>query len=101
MAEGDSYASGNWVVKEGNEDQFLSRWTEFLNWTRGNAQRFQEANLLRDRSDPRHFVSFARWEDDAAQEAWRALPEFPEKLGACRELCDEFRGGAFTGAVSV
>jgi heme-degrading monooxygenase HmoA len=101
MAEGDSYASGNWVVKEGNEDEFVSRWTDFLEWTRDTAHGFQDANLLRDGGDPRHFVSFARWEDDAAQEAWKASPDFPEKLGACRELCDDFRGGAFTRAVSV
>jgi heme-degrading monooxygenase HmoA len=101
MADGASYASGNWLVKEGSEDDFLSRWTEFLEWTRDNASGFREANLLRDGGDPRHFVSFAQWDDDASQEGWRALPEFPGKLGACRELCEDFKGGAFTRVVSV
>jgi heme-degrading monooxygenase HmoA len=101
MADGASFSSGNWVVKEGSEEQFVSRWTDFLEWTRENAQGFQDASLLRDGEHPRHFVSFARWEDDASQEGWMALPEFPQKLGDCRELCDEFRGAPFTRVVSV
>jgi hypothetical protein len=27
-----SYASGNWRVTEGKEDEFIARWTEFLGW---------------------------------------------------------------------
>ena len=27
--------------------------------------------------------------------------EFTEKLGACRELCDDFRGGTFFSVVSI
>jgi heme-degrading monooxygenase HmoA len=96
MAEADSYASGNWKVKEGNEEQFVSRWTEFLQWSRDNAKGSNEANLLRDQGDARHFVSFGRFDDDESQEGWRALPEFRQKLGACVELCEDFQGGAFT-----
>jgi heme-degrading monooxygenase HmoA len=101
MAEAESYASGNWLVEGGSEDQFISKWSEFLEWTRDNAPGFQGATLIRDASDPRHFLSFARWNDDASQEAWRALPEFREKLGACRQLCEDFQGGSFRRAVSV
>jgi heme-degrading monooxygenase HmoA len=101
MGEGGSYASGNWLVNEGSEEEFVSRWREFLEWTRDNAGGFQEATLIRDTADPRHFVSFARWDDDESQSAWRSLPEFPEKLGACRELCADFQGGAFRQAASA
>ena len=34
MADGVSYASGNWLVTSGSEDEFVSRWTDFLQWTR-------------------------------------------------------------------
>lgn len=96
-----SYASGNWVVNAGSEDEFLSSWSEFLHWTRENAEGFKEAHLIRDQDEPRHFISFAEWESDEAQQGWRALPEFPEKLGACRALCEDFRGGAFSHVASV
>jgi|SRR5215211_2487104 len=101
MTEPASYASGNWRVSEGNEDQFVARWTEFLEWTRDSAKGFEEANLIRDAAHPLHFVSIARWADDASQQAWRELPEFGEKLGACRELCDDFQGGSFRRVVAV
>lgn len=32
---------------------------------------------------------------------WRSLPGFSEKFGACRELCEDFQGGAFSRAASV
>jgi heme-degrading monooxygenase HmoA len=101
MADGDSYASGTWVVKPGNEDQFVARWVEFLEWTRDNAHGFQGATLIREQDDTRHFVSFARWEHDDAQQEWRALPGFAEKIGACRELCEDMRGATFSEVASV
>src|SRR4029453_9772591 len=91
----DSYASGDWHVKAGNEEEFLARWREFLEWTRGTADGFGGAVLLRDSSDPNHFVSMAEWASAQAQEGWRSLPDFPQKLGACREVCDEMRGAPF------
>jgi heme-degrading monooxygenase HmoA len=101
MGDTNSYASGNWLVKEGNEEEFVARWNEFLEWTRDNAQGFGGANLIRDMSNPRHFLSFAEWADTESQQAWRSLDEFRQKLGACRELCEDFEGGAFTRATSV
>jgi heme-degrading monooxygenase HmoA len=88
-----SFASGNWIAREGNEDEFVSRWLEFLRWTQENADGFSEATLIRDNSDPRHFLSFAQWESEEAQQGWRSLPGFAEKFGACHELCEDFQGG--------
>lgn len=101
MAEADSYASGNWFVKQGEEDTFLKRWREFLEWTRDNAPGFSRATLIRDAANPHHFISFAEWDDDSSQNAWRSLPEFTAKLGACRALCDDFQGGSFHRAISI
>ncbi len=98
---GDHYASGDWVVTAGNEQAFIGRWTEFLGWTREAAPGLRWARLLQDDKDPRHFVSFASWESLEALGSWRALPEFPSRMGACRALCDDFRGGDYTVAVTV
>lgn len=97
----EHFASGNWRVKAGSEDEFIARWTEFLEWTRSNAPGFVTASLIRQNQDPRHFVSFAEWEDTASRDKWRSLPEFAEKLGACRALCDEFQGLDYSRAVHV
>jgi heme-degrading monooxygenase HmoA len=101
MADGDSFASGNWFVSEGNEDEFVARWTDFLEWTRDNADGFRGASLLRSRREQGRFVSIAQWEDYSNQEGWRAKPEFAEKFGACRELCDDVQAGSFERVVSI
>jgi heme-degrading monooxygenase HmoA len=101
MVASDSFASGNWLVSEGKEDEFVSRWTDFIEWTRANADGFRRANLLRSAKEPRRFVSVAEWDDEDAQARWRSLPGFLDHLGACRELCDDAQTGRFRRVASV
>src|SRR5712691_7595714 len=98
-----TYASGDWIVKEGREQEFVARWQEFLDWTKADAAGLRRAVLIRDSENPQHFISFAEWESPDAPGAWRSLPPFVEKLGNCRALCEKFRGSdyglaAFVGA---
>jgi heme-degrading monooxygenase HmoA len=95
------YASGNWVVTEGREEDFVRRWAEFLQWTRAAFDDFGSAHLIRDEEAPRHYVSFATWKSIERLREWRSRPEFAERFGACRALCDDFRGSSFTLAVVV
>jgi len=88
---GQSYTSGNWMVKSGNEEEFVRRWTEFTTWAQREAAGAQGFVLLREADDPQHFVSFGAWENNEAVDRWRSSPEFGKYLGACRELCDDFR----------
>ena len=97
----EQYASGNWVVVAGRETEFVERWKDFLRWTREAAPGLITARLIQDASDQRHFVSFANWESEQALESWRAQPDFAAKLGACRALCEEFRGGNYMLAAAV
>ena len=99
MSEG--FASGNWCVTAGREEEFVARWTAFLEWTRVSAPGLRSARLIRDVEDPRHFVSFADWESADAMGRWRSLPGFIEKLEACRDLCEDFRGSNYTVAAAV
>ena len=89
---GDQYASGNWHVQAGSEDEFVARWQAFITESAKAAQGFGSARLLRDADDPRHFLSFSDWADAASRDAWKASPEFERGLTSCRELCDEFMG---------
>jgi heme-degrading monooxygenase HmoA len=85
----ETYSSGVWTAKEGEEDAFVEAWTEFARWltTMPGAG---TARLTRDLSDPRRYLSFAPWESADAQNAWRNAPEFPERLAAVREHVAEF-----------
>jgi len=102
IGEAGSYVSGNWFVREGSENLFVSRWTEFLEWSREVEQGFRQALLIRDSATPRHFISVVQWENAESQEAWRAQPEWPDRFQTCRELCDRFEGpGTFSLAADV
>jgi heme-degrading monooxygenase HmoA len=46
--------------------------------------------LVRDTDDPSQFMSFAPWESFEAQAAWKALPEFRERIGRVRSHCESF-----------
>src|SRR5204863_2230708 len=56
VAMAEHYASGNWHVQEGKEDEFITRWTQFLEWTREDHPALESARLIRDAGDLRHFI---------------------------------------------
>jgi heme-degrading monooxygenase HmoA len=95
------YTSGNWLVKEGSEDDFIKRWTEFTDWTSKNSGGARSFFLIREDSNPRHFLSFGAWNDFAAVQQWRQSPEFAQRLGTCRELCDDFEASDYSLASEV
>ena len=84
------YTHGTWVVKPGNEDEFVRTWTEFADWTRANVPGAGTGRLLRDREQPNRFVSFGPWESLDAIAAWRQMPQFQETVGKMRELLETF-----------
>src|SRR5437667_246743 len=67
---GQPYTSGNWIVNEGSEDEFIARWTEFTEWALANAPGADHFVLIRETADPRRFVSFGAWEDAASPARW-------------------------------
>jgi len=34
---GQFYSSGEWLVREGSEEEFIQRWTTFIEWTLNEA----------------------------------------------------------------
>jgi heme-degrading monooxygenase HmoA len=97
----DTYASGDWHVKEGNEDRFVEAWTAFLQWTRKDHTGLVRAQLMRDDKDPKHFISVAEWSNTGARAAWRESPEFAKMLGVARDLCERFVGLDYTNTVTI
>ena len=99
--DGQPYTSGNWIVKEGSEKEFIARWTDFTEWALANAPGAESFILIREVADPRRFVSFGAWEDAESVKAWRERPEFQQGLAACRALCEDFRPSDSTLAAAV
>src|SRR6266542_200215 len=98
---GEVFSSGNWMVKPGEEARFVELWTGFTRWSHENAPGAGTFFLLRDDTEPRHFISFARVADRDSVGAWRQNPEFQELLGRCRDVCEDFRGGDYSVAAEV
>ena len=97
---GQPYTSGDWLVQAGQEDAFVEEWTAFTEWSLQNAKGAEGVTLIRDSGDSRHFVSFGAWADDGAVAEWRQSPEFGERLGRCRALCERFEAHDYAVAAS-
>ena len=97
----ENYASGNWLVKSGDEDTFIDRWREWLTASSSGVDGFEGAHLLRSDDDKRRFVSYSEWRDTDARDEWHRSENFNEGFAACRALCDEFEGGDFTEVVHI
>jgi len=83
------YSSGAWTAKEGEGEAFVEAWTEFARWLR-TMPGAGTARLIRDLGEPRRYLSFAPWESAEAMYAWKADPEFGERIATVREHVTEF-----------
>jgi heme-degrading monooxygenase HmoA len=90
----ETYTNGVWRVKPGEEDAFVQAWKEFVTWASGmpGSGTFR---LVRNVDEPGTYMSFAPWESHEAQQAWKELPEFRERIGRVRAHCDDFQPSVF------
>ena len=86
----ETYTSGLWVVKPGEEDAFVEEWRAFVTWASGMAGS-GTFRLVRDVDQPGRYMSFAPRGSFDAQQAWKELPEFRERIGRVRSHCEEFQ----------
>lgn len=89
----ETYSSGTWIVRPGEEDDFVTTWKEFIAWASGfpGSGTFR---LVRDLEQTNRFVSFGAWESLELQRAWRQDPEFSERLQRVRQHCEDFQTSA-------
>jgi heme-degrading monooxygenase HmoA len=98
---GRSYSSGEWLVRTGSEEEFIQRWTSFIEWTLKEAEGAVSFVLVRSTEEPSKFLSLGAWESQQAQELWREMPQMQVMLGHCRALCDEYDTYRYTLAASL
>ena len=91
---GEHYSLTTWIVKPGQEAEFVRRWVEFADWSAAQGLS-ASARLLRDVDGPGRFVSFGPWESLAAIRRWRALPGFQERVKRLEEVLDRFEPATF------
>jgi quinol monooxygenase YgiN len=49
---GRSYSSGEWLVRPGSEQEFIERWTSFIEWTLKEAEGAVSFVLVRSTEEP-------------------------------------------------
>jgi quinol monooxygenase YgiN len=88
---GTIYTLAEWTVKPGDEDAFVSAWTDFARWTAENQPGAMTGVLLRDTHEPLRFISLGPWKDRGAADAWRQTPQFQESFARFRDLCSAIK----------
>ena len=79
------YTSGRWTVVPGQEEEFVTAWSEMAGWTSAEILGSSWATLLQHRETPNVFLSFGPWESAEAMAAWRESLGFKERVGVFAE----------------
>jgi quinol monooxygenase YgiN len=80
--------AGTWVVRAGREDEFARRWEESAS---NLSLEFPDVTfrLLRDRENPRRFVSLGEgWRNVEQVEAAQSLPSFQDSIASIWRLLE-------------
>ena len=90
----ETYTNGIWMVKTGEEDDFVAAWREFVSWASAwpGSGTFR---LVRDVDEPARYMSFAPWESFDAQSTWKSSDEFRERIMRVRKHTDDFTPSVF------
>jgi heme-degrading monooxygenase HmoA len=83
------YTHTTWRVRAGSEDEFVKRWSEWVDWSHREGLG-APALLLRDLEDPQAFISFGPWANVTAVRSWRALGGYQERVARLSEVLDGF-----------
>ena len=86
---GTPFTHTTWQVKSGQEDEFVRRWVDWVQWSHRHGLR-AHARLLRDTENPSTFVSFGPWETVGAVRSWRRDEGYHERVARLQELVERF-----------
>ena len=86
----ETYTSGMWTVRSGEEEDFVAAWKDFVGWA-SEMPGSQTFRLVRDIDRPNLFHSFAPWDSFEAQSDWTQHPEFREHIGRVLQHCEDFQ----------
>jgi heme-degrading monooxygenase HmoA len=83
------YTSGTWTPKADTQDKFIEAWREFAIWASSMAGA-DSLYLTRNIGDSRRFVSFGSWQTFEQIRAWKANPEFGERMARVLQYTETF-----------
>jgi heme-degrading monooxygenase HmoA len=83
------YTSGSFIVRHGQEKDFILAVEAVAEWTIENYSSISEITLFKDQTRSGRFMTLFRWDDDESIDAWRADPEFGVYMTQIREHCEK------------
>jgi heme-degrading monooxygenase HmoA len=97
----DVFSMGSWQPGEGQGEQFVQAWTAFARWAASMDGCAAPPRLTRDLADEGRFVSFAAWRDPESMRAWKAHPEFRERMSQVQQHVEKFAASELELVVDV
>ena len=88
--------TGIWMVEESKQDAFLEEWAAFAGWASAMTGA-ETLRIGRDVADPSRFVSFGAWESADVVHAWKAHPEFRDRIARVLQHVDQFHPSELHG----
>jgi hypothetical protein len=85
----DTYTLTVWRVKPGQDDEFVVRWGEWVDWSHAQGL-VAKARLLRDLEHAHTFVSFGPWADIDAVRRWRSAEGYHERVTRLYDVVESF-----------
>jgi len=89
-----TYTETAWVVKPGQEDEFIRRWQDWAEWAAVQGLT-ASAKLLRDVERPNRFLSLGPWESMDRVRRWRTAEGFQERIARLQEVLESFEPRTF------
>ena len=96
----ETYSSGMWTIRAGEEDAFVEDWRAFAEWS-SRQPGAGTLRLTRDARNPSRFLSFAPWESYEQVRAWQGMPEFAERIEKARRHTTEFMASEYEFVVAA
>ena len=96
----ETYSSGMWTIRAGEEEAFIEDWRAFAEWS-SEQPGAGTLRLTRDLRNPSRFLSFAPWESSDRLRAWQSMPEFAERLEKARQHTTEFMASEYELVVAA
>jgi quinol monooxygenase YgiN len=82
------YSIAVWMIKPGREEEFISTWRDFAQWTAERNVGAVSGTLVQDSDEPRRFFCFWPFKDREGISKWRSDPKFREFMMRMRAYCE-------------
>lgn len=91
------YQQALYVVKEGNENLFITAWDRFIQaLSEAAASQLIKGTLIQSQSDSKVFYSFGVWESLEPIKELQNHAEIKKALSDMSALCDKWEPGSYT-----